>query len=109
MARDLRDVGTGEAGSVDSGTMTRIQVRIDPSSRRIEEAVFKVVGSDAAVASASLVAEWLEGAPVDAAAEMEGFTIVAELQLPMEQAGVAALVVEAARRAIEDWDRKSRT
>jgi nitrogen fixation NifU-like protein len=108
MARDLPDVGTGEAGSIDSGTMTRIQVRIDPASRRIEEAVFKVVGSDAAVASASLVAEWLEGASVDAAAAMEGFTIVAELQLPMEQAGAAAQAVEAARRAIEDWERKSR-
>ena len=107
MARDAPNVGTGEAGSIDSGTMTRIQVRIDPASRRIEEAVFKVVGCDAAIASASLVAEWLEGAAVDAVGDMELFAIVAELQLPMERAGVAALAVEAARRAVKDCERKS--
>jgi nitrogen fixation NifU-like protein len=107
MARDAPNVGTGEAGSSDSGTMTRIQVRIDPASRRIEEAVFKVIGSDAAIASASLVAEWLEGAAVDAVGEMEGFAIVAELQLPMERAGVAVIAVEAAQRAVVDWVRKS--
>jgi nitrogen fixation NifU-like protein len=106
LRRDAPDVGTGEAGSIDSGTMTRIQVRIAPASRRIEEAVFKVVGDDAAIASASLVTEWLQGAPVDAARDMEGFAIVAELQLPMERAGLAALAVDAARRAVEDWERK---
>jgi nitrogen fixation NifU-like protein len=107
LRRDAPDVGTGEAGSIDSGAMTRIQVRIAAASRRIEEAVFKVVGDDAAIASASLVTEWLEGAPVDAARDMEGFAIVAELQLPMERAGLAALAVDAARRAIEDWERKA--
>jgi len=107
LRREAPDVGTGEAGSIDRGAMTRIQVRIDPTTRRIEEAVFKVVGDDAAMASASLVTEWLQGAPVEAARDLEGFAIVAELQLPMERAGEAALAVDAARRAIEDWERKS--
>ena len=106
LPRDAPDVGTGEAGSLDSGTMTRIQVRVDPSSRRIEEAVFKVSGCSAAIASASLVVERLQGALADAARDMEAFAIVAELQLPMERASMAALAVDAARRAIEEWEQK---
>ena len=106
MNRDAADVGTGEAGSLDQGTMTRIQVRIDRETRRIEEAVFKVFGCSAAIASASLVTERLHGASIAAAREMDGLMIVAELQLPIERANVAGLAVEAAIKAIDDWERK---
>jgi NifU-like protein involved in Fe-S cluster formation len=105
LPRDDRDVGTGEAGSLDEGTMARIQVRVDGSTRRVREAVFKVFGCSAAIASASLVAERLHGASVNEARAMESLTIAAELELPIERAGVAALAVEAARHAIEDWER----
>lgn len=104
MPRDAADVGTGEAGSLERGTLTRIQVRIAGGS--VEEAVFKVFGCSAAIASASLVTERLQGATIDAAASMDALTVVAELELPVERAGVAALAVEAARHAIEDWKRK---
>jgi NifU-like protein involved in Fe-S cluster formation len=107
LPRDASDVGTGETGSADGGTLTRIQVRVDPATHRIEEAVFKVVGSDAAIASASLVTERLQGALVDEARELQGFAIVAELQLPIERAGVAALAVDAAMKAIADWEEKA--
>ena len=60
--RTAPDVGTGEAGTLDEGTVVRIQVRVDGD--RIAEARFKVFGCSAAIASASLVAEWLEGAPI---------------------------------------------
>ncbi len=106
LPRDAPDVGTGEAGTLERGTMTRIQVRIDPASRRVSEAVFKVFGCSAAIASASLVAERLCGATVDDAQAQDAMGIVAELELPIERAAVAALAVEAARHAIEDWIRK---
>jgi nitrogen fixation NifU-like protein len=106
LPRDAADVGTGEAGTFDAGTVTRIQLRIDPATRRIGEAVFKVFGCSAAIASASLVVERLHGATVDEARELEGLAVVAELQLPIERAGVAALAVEAARAAITDWEQK---
>lgn len=106
LPREARDVGTGEAGSLERGTVTRIQVRIDAASRRIGEAVFKVFGCSAAIASASLVTERLHGATLDDAKALEGVMIVAELQLPMERANVAGLAVEAAVKAIEDWERK---
>lgn len=75
LPRDAPEVGTGEAGSIDSGTMTRIQIRVVAASQRIEEAVFKAVGCSAAIASASLVAERLQGATVSAARALEGFAI----------------------------------
>jgi NifU-like protein involved in Fe-S cluster formation len=106
MNRDRADVGTGEAGSLDEATWTRIQVRIDAASGRIEDAVFKVVGCSAAIASASLVTERLHGAHITDAGALEGLMVVAELQLPVERAHVAALAIEAAGRAIADWEKK---
>jgi NifU-like protein involved in Fe-S cluster formation len=106
MPRDAPDVGTGEAGTLEGGTMTRIQVRIDQDAGRIDEAVFKVFGCSAAIASASLVTERLRGATLQAADDMEPMAVVAELELPIERAAVAALAVEAAKSAIEDWKQK---
>src|SRR4026209_1854715 len=80
LPKDASDTGTGEAGSLDSGTMTRIQVRIDSGSRRIAEAVFKVFGCSAAIASASLVADRLQGASLQQARELEPVSVAAELE-----------------------------
>jgi NifU-like protein involved in Fe-S cluster formation len=107
LPRDERHVGTGEAGTLDEGTMTRIQVRIDPGTFRIKDAVFKVFGCSAAIASASLVAERLHGASVIQARELEPMSVAAELELPIERAHVAALAVRAVKAAIEDWERKN--
>jgi nitrogen fixation NifU-like protein len=106
LPRDAVDVGTGESGSLDEGTLTRIQVRVAADGSRIVEAVFKVFGCSAAIASASLVTEWLQGASPEDAATIEALAIVAELELPVERAGVAALAIDAARRAIDEWKRK---
>ena len=106
LPRDAADVGTGEAGTLERGSMTRIQVRVDRESRRIGEAVFKVFGCSAAIASASLVTERLLGSSVEDALAIDSLAVVAELELPIERAGVAALAVEAARSAIDDWERK---
>lgn len=106
LPRDAPDVGTGEAETRGQDTVVRIQVRIDRAARRIEEAVFKARGDVVAVACASLVVEQLLGAPVDEAREMSVLAIVAELGLPVEQASVASLAVEAAKGAVDEWERK---
>ena len=108
MSRDAADVGTGEAESLDGDTKTRIQVRVNAESRRVEDAVFTVVGDTTATASAHLVAARLRGTAIDDVKGMDGIAIVAELQLPMHHAGLAALAVEAARRAVADWEQKRR-
>jgi nitrogen fixation NifU-like protein len=106
LPRDAPDVGTGEAGTFDTGTLTRIQVRVDAANRRVQDAVFKVFGCSAAIASASLVAERMRGASIDDIRAMQSLTVVAELELPIERANVAALAVTAAKNAVENWERK---
>ena len=97
---DGAHVGTGEVGTLDEGTVVRIQVR--RSGDRIAEARFKVFGCSAAIASASLVAEWLEGAPIAEASGMTPERVVQVLGLPAERQHVARLAVTAGFRALED-------
>ena len=97
---DGEHVGTGEVGTLDEGTVVRIQVR--KSGDRIAEARFKVFGCSAAIASASLVAEWLEGAGMDEATRVTPERVVQALDLPAERHAVARMAVKAAVRAVED-------
>jgi len=97
---DAPGVGTGEAGSLDTGTFARLQVRVDAG--RILEARFRVFGCSAAIAAAGLVAEWLEGASLAGAESVTPDRVVRHLELPEERAHVADVVVEAARQAVRD-------
>ena len=97
---DGEHVGTGEVGTLDEGTVVRIQVRT--SGNRIAEARFQVFGCSAAIASASLVAEWLEGAPIVEASGMRAERVVQTLELAPERAHVAQMAVEAGLKAVED-------
>ncbi len=94
------DIGTGQAGTLDEGTTVRIQVRGDAG--RIVETRFKVFGCSAAIASAGLVAEWLEGTALDDGRRITPERVVDALALPAERAHVARLVMEAARKALDD-------
>src|SRR5688500_5796924 len=96
-------VGTGEVGTLDEGTVVRIQVR--RRGDRIAEARFKVFGCSAAIASASLVAEWLDGAPMDEAKAVTAERVVQKLGLPAERHLVAAMAVEAGLKAVEDAEK----
>ena len=97
---DGEHVGTGEVGTLDQGTVVRIQVR--KSGDRIAEARFRVFGCSAAIASASLVAEWLEGAAIVEASHMRPERIVQTLELAPEREHVARMAVEAGLKAIDD-------
>ena len=101
---DGEHVGTGEVGTLDEGTVVRIQVR--RSGDRIAEARFKVFGCSAAIASASLVAEWLDGAPMDEAKAVTAERVVQMLGLPAERHHVARMAVKAGVRAVEDTEKK---
>jgi NifU-like protein involved in Fe-S cluster formation len=99
---DGAHVGTGEIGTLNEGTVVRIQVR--RSGDRIAEARFKVFGCSAAIASASLVAEWLEGAAMDEARRVTPERVVQTLALAPERAHVARMAVEAGLKAVDDSD-----
>jgi NifU-like protein involved in Fe-S cluster formation len=100
---DGEHVGTGEVGTLDEGTVVRIQVRT--SGDRIAEARFKVFGCSAAIASASLVAEWLEGAPPDEARQVTVERVMQKLELAPEREPVARMAVAAGIKAVEDLTR----
>jgi len=91
-------VGTGEVGTLDEGTVMRIQVRREGD--RIIEARFKVFGCSAAIASASLVAEWLDGAAIEEAGTMTANRVVQQLGLAPEREHVARMAVEAGLDAV---------
>jgi NifU-like protein involved in Fe-S cluster formation len=105
LAAEAADVGIGEAGALDESAVTRLFVRV--ADGRVAEARFKVFGCSAAIASASLVAEWIEGASVEHRVAWTAADVVSALSLPPERMGVAELAVSAALQAIEDWKRKS--
>lgn len=92
-------VGTGEVGTLDDGTVVRIQLKTD--GERIAQARFKVFGCSAAIASASLVAEWLESASIGDAKQLTPERVVQHLGLAPERVDVARMAVEAGLKAIE--------
>jgi nitrogen fixation NifU-like protein len=92
------DVGTGVSGTLEEGTVTRIDVRV--GGNRIIEARFKVFGCSAAIASASLVTEWLEGASLDEARQLTAERVAETLQLAHEREHVARRAIEAAHLAL---------
>ena len=71
-------VGTGEVGTLDEGTVVRMQVRLDGNT--VAEARYRVFGCSAAIASASLVAEWFEAASIDEALEVTPERVIEALQ-----------------------------
>jgi len=97
------DVGTGVSGTLEEGTVTRIDVRV--IGDRVTEARFKVFGCSAAIASASLVAEWLEGAPVDEAKALTAERVVEALGLAPEREHVARMAIDAAHEALAKVER----
>jgi nitrogen fixation NifU-like protein len=97
---DGEQVGTGEVGTLDDGTVMRIQVKRDGD--RIAEARFKVFGCSAAIASASLVTEWLDGASLDEATRVTAERIVQVLDLAPEREHVARMAAEAAQLALRE-------
>lgn len=101
---DGAGIGTGEVGTLDEGMVVRIQVR--RSGDRIAEARFRVFGCSAAIASASLVAEWLEGAPIVEAIGITPERVMQALRLVPEREPVARMAVEAGMKALEDAESK---
>ena len=88
---------------MDEGTVVRIQVKTDGD--RIAQARFKVFGCSAAIASASLVAEWLESASIDDAKQLTPERVVQQLDLAPERVHVARMAVDAGLKAIESAKR----
>ena len=103
--KDAPDVGTGLVGAPACGDVMKLQIRVNDQGI-IEDAKFKTFGCGSAIASSSLVTEWVKGKTIDEALEIRNTDIVKELALPPVKIHCSVLAEDAIRAAIGDWKKK---
>ncbi|HET6266134.1 MAG TPA: Fe-S cluster assembly scaffold IscU [Acidobacteriota bacterium] len=99
-------VGTGVVGAPECGDVMKLQIRINDSTGIIEDAKFKTFGCGSAIASSSLVTEWVKGKTVDEALKIKNTEIVEELSLPPIKIHCSVLAEDAIKAAISDYKKK---
>jgi nitrogen fixation NifU-like protein len=104
--KEDENVGTGLVGAPACGDVMRLQLRINPETEIIEDAKFKTFGCGSAIASSSLVTEWVKGKSVDEAMELKNTQIVEELNLPPVKIHCSVLAEDAIKSAIADFRKK---
>jgi nitrogen fixation NifU-like protein len=100
------NVGTGLVGAPACGDVMRLQIRVNPETNVVEDAKFKTFGCGSAIASSSLVTEWVKGKTVDEALELKNSQIVEELNLPPVKIHCSVLAEDAIKSAIADFRKK---
>ena len=103
--KDNENVGTGMVGAPACGDVMRLQIKINDDGV-IEDARFKTYGCGSAIASSSLLTEWVKGKTLDEAANIKNTDIVEELELPPVKIHCSVLAEDAIRSAIEDLRNK---
>jgi nitrogen fixation NifU-like protein len=106
LPKDDPNVGTGLVGAPECGDVMKLQIRIDPATGVIDDAKFKTFGCGSAIASSSLVTEWLKGRTVDQALAISNAEIVSELELPPVKIHCSVLAEDAIKAAVADYRRK---
>ena len=100
------DVGTGMVGAPACGDVMRLQIRVSPNGI-IEDAKFKTYGCGSAIASSSLLTEWVRGKSLDEAGEISNVQIAQELSLPPVKIHCSVLAEDAIKAAIKDYKNKN--
>jgi nitrogen fixation protein NifU and related proteins len=103
--KDDTHVGTGMVGAPACGDVMRLQIRVNDSGV-IEDARFKTYGCGSAIASSSLVTEWLKGKTLAQAQTIKNSDIAEELALPPVKIHCSVLAEDAIKAAIEDYRQK---
>ena len=98
-------VGTGLVGAPASGDVMRLQIKVNDKGV-IEDAKFKTFGCGSAIASSSLVTEWVKKKNVEEAEKITNKEIVEELDLPPVKVHCSVLAEDAIKAAIQDWRNK---
>ena len=106
--KDAKNVGTGMVGAPACGDVMRLQIQVGDDGI-IEDARFKTYGCGSAIASSSLVTEWLKGKTLDQASEIKNKHIAEELALPPVKVHCSVLAEDAIKAAINDYRTKSGT
>lgn len=98
-------VGTGMVGAPACGDVMKLQIKVNEAGV-IEDARFKTYGCGSAIASSSLVTEWVKGRTLDEAATLKNTQIAEELALPPVKIHCSILAEDAIKAAIEDYRQK---
>lgn len=101
------DVGTGMVGAPACGDVMRLQIKVNEQGV-IEDACFKTYGCGSAIASSSLVTEWVKGKSLDEAGEIKNSQIAEELALPPVKIHCSVLAEDAIKAAIDDYKSKQK-
>lgn len=101
-------VGTGMVGAPACGDVMKLQIKVGANGV-IEDAKFKTYGCGSAIASSSLVTEWVKGKSLDEALQIKNTHIAEELALPPVKIHCSILAEDAIKAAVEDYKAKSQT
>ena len=99
-------VGTGMVGAPACGDVMKLQIKVNPATGLIEDAKFKTYGCGSAIASSSLVTEWVKGKSLDEALAIKNTHIAEELALPPVKIHCSILAEDAIKAAVSDYKNK---
>lgn len=99
-------VGTGMVGAPACGDVMKLQIKVNPATGLIEDAKFKTYGCGSAIASSSLVTEWIKGKSLDEALTIRNTQIAEELALPPVKIHCSILAEDAIKAAVSDYKAK---
>jgi nitrogen fixation NifU-like protein len=99
--KDDNNVGTGMVGAPACGDVMRLQIQVNDDGV-IEDAKFKTYGCGSAIASSSLITQWVKGKTLDEASNIKNIDIVEELELPPVKIHCSVLAEDAIKSAIDD-------
>jgi nitrogen fixation NifU-like protein len=99
------EVGTGLVGAPACGDVMKLQIRVNEQGV-IEDAKFKTFGCGSAIASSSLVTEWVKGKTVEQALTIKNTDVAQELNLPPVKVHCSVLAEDAIKAAVADWQKK---
>jgi nitrogen fixation NifU-like protein len=103
--KEAEGVGTGMVGAPACGDVMKLQIKVNKEGV-IEDAKFKTYGCGSAIASSSLVTEWVKGKTVDQALEIKNTQIAEELALPPVKIHCSILAEDAIKAAVADYKKK---
>jgi nitrogen fixation NifU-like protein len=100
------NVGTGMVGAPACGDVMKLQIKVDDNGI-IEDAKFKTYGCGSAIASSSLLTEWVQGKTLEQASQIKNSEIAEELELPPVKIHCSVLAEDAIKAAIENYQSKN--
>jgi nitrogen fixation NifU-like protein len=101
--KDDPDIGTGMVGAPACGDVMKLQIKVDNDTGIITDAKFKTYGCGSAIASSSLITEWVKGKTLDEAGSIKNSEIAEELALPPVKIHCSILAEDAIKAAVNDY------